>query len=405
MLDINKIRNDFPILNQKVYGKQLIYLDNGATTQKPNQVIDYVSEFYSTINSNIHRGVHSLSGKSTEEYENARLTIKDYINANSEKEIIFTKGTTEAINLVASSFGEEYINEGDEILVSQTEHHSNIVPWQMLCKRKKAILKVVPVNNNTEIVIEEFKKLLSNKTKLIAISQVSNAFGTIMPINNIIQKAHKVGAYVLVDGAQGVQHFKTDVQYLDCDFYTFSGHKIYAETGIGVLYGKEELLNKMPPYQGGGDMIKTVSFEKTEYADLPLKFEAGTSNYVGAASIAKAIDYINSIGLDNIYEYENDLVNYARKELTKIKGLKIIGSPTNNTSSISFLLNGIHHYDAGMILDKLGIAVRTGTHCAEPAMKRFDITGTIRASFSFYNTKQEVDELCKGILRVKKMFD
>lgn len=405
MIDIAKIRQDFEILNQKVYGKNLIYLDNAATTQKPKLVVDYISKFYNTINSNIHRGVHLLSQKATDEYENSRTNIKEFINAQSIKEIIFTKGTTDSINLVAHSFGEKFISSGDEILVCQTEHHSNIVPWQMLCERKNAVLKVIPVNENTEFDMPAFEKLLNNKTKLVAVAQVSNSFGTIMPVKEIIEKAHNFNAYVLIDGAQGIQHFKTDMQQLDCDFYAFSGHKIFAETGIGVLYGKLNLLEQMPPYQGGGDMIKSVSFEKTEYADLPLKFEAGTANYVAAASVAKAIEYIKSVGLENIFEYEKNLLEYACEKLSAIEGLKIYGSKTNNTSAISFLLKGIHHYDTGMILDKMGIAVRTGTHCAEPAMKRFDINGTVRASFSFYNTKEEIDMLCEGILKVKKMFE
>ncbi len=404
MFDIEKIRSDFPILNQKIHGKELVYLDNGATTQKPAQVIEKVKSFYSEINSNIHRGVHYLSGKSTEEYENARETVRSYINAKSEKEIIFTKGTTDAINLVAFSFGEKFINEGDEILVAKTEHHSNIVPWQMMCERKKAVLKVIPAKENGELDIEKYKTQLNSKTKLVAVAHVANSIGIINPIKEIIDEAHKIGAYVLIDGAQAIHHIKLDVQKLNCDFYTFSGHKIYAETGIGVLYGKEELLEELPPYQGGGDMIKTVSFEKTEYAGLPLKFEAGTSNYVGAVSIAEAIKYINKIGLSEIQEYEEALLEYATEKLSEIEGLKIIGTSAFKTSAISFLLEGIHFYDAGMILDKLGIAVRTGTHCAEPTMKHFGITGTIRASFAMYNTKEDIDKLYDGLLRVKKMF-
>jgi cysteine desulfurase/selenocysteine lyase len=405
MIDINKIRNDFPILNTKVYGRQLVYLDNGATSQKPLQVISSVAEFYSTINSNIHRGVHYLSSKATEEYEKSREKVKTFINAKSSAEVIFTKGTTDSINLVAFSFGEKFISEGDEILVCETEHHSNIVPWQMLCERKRAKLIKIPVDNNTEIIMEEYEKLLSSKTKLVAVAQVSNAFGTIHSTEKIIEKAHKFGAKVLIDGAQSIQHFSTDVQKLDCDFYVFSGHKIYAETGIGVLFGKGELLSQMPPYQGGGDMINSVSFEKTEYAELPLKFEAGTSNYVGAYSLLKAIEYLENIGLKEIAEYETELKNYAFEKLSTIPGLEIIGNPKNNSGVISFTLKDIHFYDAGMILDKMGIAVRTGTHCAEPAMKRFNILGTIRVSFSFYNTKEEIDILYNGLLKVKQMFE
>ncbi|MCF6364871.1 MAG: cysteine desulfurase [Bacteroidales bacterium] len=403
MINIAKIKSDFPILQQKIYGKDLVYLDSGATTQKPVQVIEKIKQVYSEINSNIHRGVHLLSNKSTEEYENARKTVKEFINAKSTKEVIFTKGTTEAINLVAFSFGELFVNEADEILIAETEHHSNIVPWQMMCKRKKGKLKVIPAKENGEFDIEKFKALLNPKTKLVAVAHVSNSLGIINPIEEIIDEAHKFGAKVLIDGAQAVQHLKVNVQKLNCDFYAFSGHKIYAETGIGVLYGKEDILEKLPPYQGGGDMIKTVSFEKTEYADLPLKFEAGTANYVGAISMSEAIKYINNIGLSEIQKHETDLLNYATEKLSEIDGLKIIGKSKHKTSAISFTLKNIHHYDAGLILDKLGIAVRTGTHCAEPAMKHFGITGTIRASFAMYNTKEDVDKLIAGINKVKIM--
>ena len=404
MLNSNKIKKDFPILSQKIYGKELIYLDNGATTQKPTQVIEKVKSFYSEINSNIHRGVHYLSNKSTEEYENARETVWNFVNANSTKEIIFTKGTTEAINLVAFSFGEAFVNEGDEILVSETEHHSNIVPWQIMCKRKGAKLVVIPAKKTGEFDFEKFKNLLNLKTKLVAVAHVTNSLGIINPIKDIIDEAHKVGAKVLIDGAQAIQHLKVDVQDLDCDFYAFSGHKIYAETGTGVLYGKEDILEKLPPYQGGGDMIKTVSFEKTEYAELPLKFEAGTANYVGAVSLGEAIKFLNNIGLQEIENHEKELISYATKKLSDIEGLKIIGESKYKTSAISFTLDNIHHYDAGLILDKLGIAVRTGTHCAEPTMKHFGITGTIRASFAMYNTKDDIDKLIVGLQKVKMMF-
>lgn len=404
MLNPKKIKQDFPILSQKVYGKELVYLDNGATTQKPIQVIEKVKSFYSEINSNIHRGVHYLSNKSTQEYENARKTVKEFINAKSTKEVIFTKGTTEAINLVAFSFGEAFVNEGDEIMVSETEHHSNIVPWQMMCKRKRAKLVVIPAKENGELDIEKYKEQLKPKTKIVAVAHVANSIGIINPIKTIIDEAHKIGAKVLIDGAQAIQHLKVDVQKLDCDFYAFSGHKIYAETGTGVLFGKENLLEKLPPYQGGGDMIKTVSFEKTEYADLPLKFEAGTANYVGAASIAEAIKYLINIGLGNIEKHEKEILNYATKKLSEIEGLKIIGNSKHKTSAISFVLKNIHHYDAGLILDKLGIAVRTGTHCAEPTMKHFGITGTMRASFAIYNTKEDIDKLIAGLEKVKIMF-
>ncbi len=404
MLNINKIKKDFPILSQKIYGKELVYLDNGATTQKPIQVIEKVKSFYSEINSNIHRGVHYLSNKSTEEYENARETVKEFINAKSIKEVIFTKGTTDGINLVAFSFGESFINEGDEILVSQTEHHSNIVPWQMMCKRKGAKLVVIPAKESGELDLEKYKSLLNSKTKLVTVAHVSNSLGIINPVKEIIDEAHKVDAKVLIDGAQAIQHLKVDVQELNCDFYAFSGHKIYAETGTGVLYGKENLLEKLPPYQGGGDMIKTVSFEKTEYADLPLKFEAGTANYVGAVSIAEAIKYLKKIGFKEIENHEKELINYATEKLSEIEGLKIIGTSKHKTSAISFVLENIHHYDAGLILDKLGIAIRTGTHCAEPTMKHFGIIGTIRASFAIYNTKEDIDKLILGINKVKFMF-
>ncbi len=404
MFDVEKIKKDFPILDQEIYGKKLVYLDSAATTQKPKQVINEVSKFYSSLNSNIHRGVHYLSIKSTEEYEKSRDTVCKFINAKHTEEIIFTKGTTEAVNLTAYSFGERFVNEGDEILVAKTEHHSNIVPWQMLCYRKNAVLKVIPADENGELKINEYKKLLNPKTKLVAVAHIANSTGVINPIKEIIDAAHNNGTYVLIDGAQAVQHKQVDVQSLDCDFYAFSGHKMFAETGIGVLYGKKEILEDIPPYQGGGDMIKTVSFEKTEYADLPYKFEAGTSNYVGAISIAKAIEYMQSVGLDEIEIYEKKLLKYATDKLLSIDKIKIYGQTEKKISAISFLLNGIHHYDTGMILDKLGIAVRTGTHCAEPTMKHFGIDGTVRASFAMYNTKEDIDKLYEGLMRVKKMF-
>ncbi len=403
MFEIEKIRNDFPILKQKINGKNLVYLDNGATTQKPKQVIDIINKMYSEYNSNIHRGVHYLSQISTELYEESREIIRNFINAKRTEEIIFTKGTTDSINLTAFSFGEKFINKNDEIIIAQTEHHSNIVPWQMLCNRKGAKIKVIPADKNGELILSEYEKLLNKNTKLVAVAHVANSLGIINPIEEIIKKAHKIGAKVLIDGAQAVQHKNIDVQQLECDFYVFSGHKMYAETGIGILYGKKELLEEIPPYQGGGDMIKTVSFEKTEYADLPLKFEAGTSNYVGAISLGEAAKYINSTGIKEIETYETGLLKYAEEQLSMIKGLKIYGLSKHKTSAISFLLDGIHFYDVGMILDKLGIAVRTGAHCAEPAMKHFGITGTVRASFALYNTKEEVDKLCEGILKAQKM--
>jgi cysteine desulfurase / selenocysteine lyase len=402
--DIEKVRQDFPILHQKVYGKPIVYLDNGATTQKPKSVIETVSRFYSLQNSNIHRGVHYLSNEATKIYEGARETVRDFINAKKTSEIVFTHGTTDSINMIAFSFGEAFINEGDEILVTETEHHSNIVPWQMMARRKNAKLIPIPVFDNGEFDFEAFRKLLNHKVKLVSVSQVSNAFGTIFPIDQIIKETHAAGAYIMVDGAQGIQHQITDVQKSDMDFYAFSGHKIYAETGVGVLYGKEELLEKLPPAQGGGDMIKTVSFDKTEYAELPLKFEAGTANYVAAVSLGEAINYMQSLGLENIHRHEAEVMRYATKSLSEISGLTIYGTSAQKAAAISFLLDDIHHYDTGMMLDKEGIAVRTGTHCAEPGMQRMGIRGTVRPGFALYNTKEEVDALVEGIEKVKKLF-
>jgi len=402
---IDEIRKDFPILSQKVYGKPLIYLDNGATSQKPFTVINAEKEIYETINSNIHRGVHFLSGEMTNAYEKARTTIQKFINAKLSEEIIFTKGATDSINLVAFSFGEKFVNEGDEIIVSEMEHHANIVPWQMLCERKKAILKVLPITDEGELIISELGSLITSKTKLLAVAHTSNVLGTINPIKEIIEQAHKQNVLVLVDGSQAILHSKIDVIDLDADFYVFSGHKMYAPTGIGILYGKKELLNKIPPYQGGGDMVDTVSFEKTTYAELPFKFEAGTSNFVGAVALAKASEYIESIGFEFISEREHELLHYATQKMLEIKGLKIYGTSKKKSSIISFLVENIHAYDMGLMLDKMGIAVRTGSHCAQPLMKRLGIDGTIRASFSFYNTKEEIDFLIKGIERIRKMIN
>jgi cysteine desulfurase / selenocysteine lyase len=404
-MDIAKIRADFPILNQKVYGKDYVYLDSGATTQKPIQVIEAVSNFYKETNSNIHRGVHFLSEKATDLYESARQNVQKFINARKECEIIFTKGTTESINLVAFSFGEKYVKEGDEILISALEHHSNIVPWQMLCERKKATLKVIPFDSNGELMLDKLEFLLTGKTRLLAITHVSNALGTVNPIKQIISKAHQANVPVLIDGAQSIQHLQIDVQELDCDFFVFSGHKIYAETGIGVLYGKEKFLNEMPPYQGGGDMVDKVSFEKTTYLDLPFKFEAGTSNFVGAISLGAAIDYIRQTGHENIRKHEQELFRYATRQIGSIDDVHIYGNPKEKSSVISFVIKGIHHYDVGMILDKLGIAVRTGTHCAQPVMDCLGITGTVRASLAFYNTFEDIDKLVAGIKKVKEMFE
>jgi len=403
-LDIEKIRNDFPILKQNLYSGPLVYLDNGATTQKPEQVINIVNEYYTKYNSNIHRGVHYLSEKMTQAYETARKTIKEFINAKSNKEIIFTSGTTESINLVAFSYGEAFISEGDEIIISEMEHHSNIVPWQMLCQRKKAKLKILHLSHFGDLLLGELDTLLTEKTKLLALTHVSNTLGTINPIKDIIAKAHKKGIHVLIDGAQGIQHTKVDVQDLDADFYTFSGHKIYGPTGIGVLYGKKELLEKMPPYKGGGDMIKHVTLEKTEYNSLPFKYEAGTTNFIGAIGLDHAIRYVQNIGIENIEQYEKDLCKYAMDKIAKIEDVQLIGTSVNKSAIISFTIKNIHHFDAGMVLDKMNIAVRTGTHCTQPIMDYYNIDGTIRASLAFYNTEEEIDLLVDGINKVKQLF-
>jgi len=403
MLNVEKIREDFPILNQKIYGKDLIYLDNAATTHKPIQVIDAISKYYKEQNSNVHRGVHFLSDKATTIYEKARVNIANFINANNSHEIIFVRGTTEAINLVANSYGNDNVNEGDEIIISALEHHSNIVPWQMLCERKKAKLKIIPINDEGEIIIDEYKKLLTGKTKIVAVNHTSNSLGTVNPIKEIIDLAHNAGAVVLIDGAQAVQHTEVDMQSLDADFFAFSGHKIYGPTGIGVLYGKEKILESMHPYQGGGDMIKTVTFEKTIYNDLPYKFEAGTPNIEGGIVLSDAIDYVKKIGLENIYQHEQELLKYATSQLKEIKGFQLIGNAEKKTSVISFLLETIHPYDTGTILDKMGIAVRTGFHCTEPLMKRLGVPGTVRASFAMYNTKYEIDVFINGVKKAKKM--
>jgi cysteine desulfurase/selenocysteine lyase len=402
--DISEIRADFPILNKKVYNKPLIYLDNGATTQKPQCVIDKINEVFSSYNGNIHRGVHAISDKASEEYETAREKVRSFINAGKREEIVFTSGTTGSINALAFSFGERYIREGDEIVISNLEHHANIVPWQMMCERKKAKLRIIPINDNGEILFDEYLKLLSPKTKLVAVTQVSNALGTILPVEKIISVAHTLNIPVMIDGAQGIQHGITDVKAMDCDFYVFSGHKIYGPTGIGVLYGKEKWLTELPPYQGGGDMVETVTFEKTTYNELPFKFEAGTMNFPGAIGLGTALDYVLSLGREDIEMREKELLEYATDRLSGIGKLKIYGVSDNKISTISFLLKDIHQYDTGMILDKLGIAVRTGTHCAQPVMDRFGIDGTVRASMCFYNTKEEIDVLGTGIEKVISMF-
>jgi cysteine desulfurase / selenocysteine lyase len=401
---ISSIRADFPILGRRVYDKPLVYFDNGATTQKPQCVIDTVSNVFASYNGNIHRGVHAMSDKASEEYENAREKVRSFINAGKREEVVFTSGTTGSINTVAFSFGERYIKEGDEIIISHLEHHANIVPWQMLCERKGAKIRVIPINDDGEIIFEEYLKLLSGKTKLVSVTQVSNALGTILPVLKMIEAAHSYDIPVMIDGAQGVQHGITNVKAMDCDFYVFSGHKIYGPTGIGVLYGKEKWLSELPPYQGGGDMVENVTFEKTTYNKLPYKFEAGTMNFPGAIGLGSALDYVLSIGKENIENSEKELLTYATDKLSQIKKLKIYGPSENKIPTISFLLENIHQYDTGTILDKLGIAVRTGTHCAQPVMNRFGIDGTVRASMCFYNTKEEIDLLGSGIEKVISMF-
>ena len=402
MFDVQKVRADFPILSQKVNGKPLVYFDNGATSQKPQVVIDAISKYYSEINANIHRGVHTLSQLATDAYEVSRTTIQNHINAKHNHEIIFTSGTTFGINLVANGFA-SLLQTGDEVMVSALEHHSNIVPWQFLCEKTGAKLVVIPMNEKGELILSEFDKLLSEKTKIVTVNHISNALGTVNPIEYIIKNAHEVGAAVLIDGAQATPHLRPDVQALDCDFYVFSGHKVCGPTGVGILYGKEEWLRKLPPYQGGGEMIAEVTFEKTTYADLPHKFEAGTPNIEGGIVLGTAIDYMNSIGFDNIAAYEQELLDYGTKRLQEIEGLTIFGTSENKASVISFNIDGIHPYDIGTIIDKLGIAVRTGHHCAQPIMNFFNIPGTIRASFAFYNTKEEIDIFVEAVKRAQMM--
>lgn len=402
MLDINKIRADFPILTQKVNGKPLVYFDNGATSQKPKVVIEAITKYYEEINANIHRGVHTLSQLATDAYEVSRGKIQNHINAKFPYEVIFTSGTTHGINAIANGFA-SILNPGDEVMVSALEHHSNIVPWQMLCEKTGAKLVVIPMNDEGELILSEYDKLLSDKTKIVTVNHISNALGTLNPIKYIIDKAHQVGAAVLIDGAQAVPHLKPNVQELDCDFYVFSGHKICGPTGTGVLYGKEEWLRKLPPYQGGGEMIATVSFEKTTYADLPHKFEAGTPNIAGGIVLGTAIDYLNEIGFDAIATYEHELLDYATSKLLEIEGLRIFGTAKEKTSVISFNIEGIHPYDIGTIIDKLGIAVRTGHHCAQPIMHFYKIPGTIRASFAFYNSKEEIDIFVEAVKKAKTM--
>ncbi len=402
MFDVHKIREDFPILKRTVNGKPLVYFDNAATSQTPQVVIDTIVDYYSNYNANIHRGVHTLSQEATDAYETARKKIQHHFNAKHTHEIILTSGTTHSINIVATGFT-NFLSKGDEIIVSALEHHSNIVPWQMLCERTGAILKVIPMNEEGELLMNVYDQLLSDKTKLVFTNHISNALGTINAIEEIIEKAHKIGAAVLIDGAQSCPHIKPDVQALDVDFYVVSAHKLCGPTGVGMLYGKEEWLNKLPPYQGGGEMIDQVTFEKTTYAGLPHKFEAGTPNICGGIAFGAALDYMNTIGFDNIATYENELLEYGTKRLLEIEGLKIYGTSKNKTSVISFNLENIHPYDVGTIVDKLGIAVRTGHHCAQPIMDFYKIPGTIRASFSFYNTKEEIDVLVEAIIKAKMM--
>tara|TARA_B100000586_G_scaffold231190_1_gene180153 strand:- start:1617 stop:2879 length:1263 start_codon:yes stop_codon:yes gene_type:complete len=403
--DVEKVRKDFPILHQMINGKPLIYLDNAATSQKPKNVIDAIETYYREYNSNIHRGVHTLSENATETYESSRLKIKNFINANSTKEIVFVRGATEAINLVAQSLGRDSLNENDEIIITELEHHSNIVPWQLLSQQTGAKLKFIPINNKGELIEEEYKKLLNKKTRIVAVGHISNALGTINPIETIITMAHEYDAKVLIDGAQAAPHTLIDVKKLDCDFYAFSGHKLFGPTGVGVLYGKKDLLEKMPPYQGGGDMIKMVSMKETQYNDLPYKFEAGTPNIAGVIGLGAAIDYVNKIGLENISTYENELLNYANQQASEITGLKFIGTARQKASILSFTLDGIHPHDVGTILNSEGIAIRTGHHCAMPVMEYFKIPATSRASFTFYNTHEEIDALIKAIEKCKKVFN
>ena len=404
MYDIQKIREDFPILDREVYGKPLIYLDNGATTQKPRQVVEAITDEYYSVNANVHRGVHFLSQQATELHEASRETVRRFINARSSNEIVFTRGTTESINLLASSFADSQMKEGDEVIVSVMEHHSNIVPWQLQAARKGIVLKVIPMNDRGELLLDEYEKLFSERTKLVSFDHVSNVLGTVNPAKEMIATAHAHGVPVLIDGAQSVPHMKVDVQDLDADFFAFSGHKIYGPTGVGVLYGKEEWLDKLPPYQGGGEMIQSVSFEKTTFNELPFKFEAGTPDYIGTTALAKALDYVSAIGMENIAAHEHELTLYAMQRLKEINGMRIFGEAEHKSSVISFLVGNIHHLDMGTLLDRLGIAVRTGHHCAQPLMIRMGIEGTVRASFGLYNTKEEIDMLAAGIERVSRMF-
>lgn len=404
MYDIAAIRNDFPILGREVYKRPLVYLDNGATTQKPRCVVDAMVDEYYNVNANVHRGVHFLSQQATDLHEQSRETVRRFINAKNVSEIIFTRGTTESINLLAFSFGEAFVKTGDEIVVTEMEHHSNIVPWQMLCERKGARLKVVPISDEGTLRMDEYRRLLTDKTRLVCCTHVSNVLGTVNPVKEIVEIAHSNGTPVLIDGAQSTPHFAVDMQEIGCDFFAFSGHKIYAPTGVGVLYGKEEWLDKLPPYQGGGEMIQKVTFEHTTYNALPYKFEAGTPDYVATHALAAALDYVSSLGMDNIFAHEQALTRYALERLSQIEGMRIFGPMEGRDAVVSFLVGDIHHLDMGTLLDRLGIAVRTGHHCADPLMSRLGITGTVRASFGLYNTREEVDALADGVERVRRMF-
>ena len=404
MYDINKVREDFPILSRQIYGKPLVYFDNGATTQKPLCVLDAMRNEYLNVNANVHRGVHYLSQQATDLHEEARETVRKFINAPKVEEVIFTRGTTESLNLVVSSFGDRFLSEGDEVIVSVMEHHSNIVPWQLLAAKKGIAIKVIPMTDEGDVIMEEYEKLFNEKTRIVSITQVSNVLGTINPVKEMIRIAHEHEVPVMVDGAQSTPHMKVDVQDLDCDFFAFSGHKIYGPTGIGVLYGKEKWLDEMPPYQGGGEMIESVSFEKTTFEKLPFKFEAGTPDYVATHGLATALNYVTELGLDNIFAHEQELTRYAMEQMEEIPGMRLFGTSQHKDAVISFLVGDIHHLDMGTLLDRLGIAVRTGHHCAEPLMHRLGISGTVRASFALYNTKEEVDALIAGIKRVSQMF-
>ena len=404
MYDINKVREDFPILSRQIYGKPLVYFDNGATTQKPLCVLDAMRNEYLNVNANVHRGVHYLSQQATDLHEAARETVRKFINAPKVEEVIFTRGTTESLNLVVSSFGDRFLSEGDEVIVSVMEHHSNIVPWQLLAAKKGIAIKVIPMTDEGDVIMEEYEKLFNEKTRIVSITQVSNVLGTINPVKEMIRIAHEHEVPVMVDGAQSTPHMKVDVQDLDCDFFAFSGHKIYGPTGIGVLYGKEKWLDEMPPYQGGGEMIESVSFEKTTFEKLPFKFEAGTPDYVATHGLATALNYVTELGLDNIFAHEQELTRYAMEQMKEIPDMRIFGTSQHKDAVISFLVGDIHPLDMGTLLDRLGIAVRTGHHCAEPLMHRLGISGTVRASFALYNTKEEVDALVAGIKRVSQMF-